>query len=86
MPLPPRIRAMRPRLACTNCRVRKKKCNKAYPSYSYCLKTHDKCPYRAAVNANSTIIAIEIEAPSTYRGRTTQEKPCDNLTDDRMLR
>ncbi|KAI8635560.1 hypothetical protein F5Y19DRAFT_482739 [Xylariaceae sp. FL1651] len=37
---------MKPPLACCNCRVRKKKCDRAYPICSYCLKTHDRCSYR----------------------------------------
>ncbi|KAH8879296.1 hypothetical protein GQ53DRAFT_854890 [Thozetella sp. PMI_491] len=37
---------MKPPLACSNCRARKKRCNRGYPICSYCLKTHDRCSYR----------------------------------------
>ncbi|KAJ5238517.1 fungal-specific transcription factor domain-containing protein [Penicillium chermesinum] len=37
---------MKPPLACKNCRARKKKCDRAYPVCSYCLRMRNRCEYR----------------------------------------
>ncbi|KAF2481264.1 hypothetical protein BDY17DRAFT_300986 [Neohortaea acidophila] len=57
---------MRPQIACSNCRYRKKKCNRAYPSCSYCLRTHSRCTYVSGKHRVSPIPPVEIETPQSH--------------------
>ncbi|KAH8689579.1 fungal-specific transcription factor domain-containing protein [Talaromyces proteolyticus] len=69
---------MKPPLACVKCRLRKKKCDRAYPICSSCLRTHDRCEYRVSSSSNKPPIRLpltqtpdsdQVSRPTGFEGK-----------------